>query len=1261
MGKYDKFIKRINKICKAGDYTDAMYKLQDSLLADPGDGDLLWKLTDVYIKKGDDVNAVKTLGKILKYKVDTVENVVVFLQGEFRRVFPRSADSDIFLFEIFVGRLEIRSAVTSLKGQSPGVLSKLEEELISKFDKLVKVNEEKAVIRKNRKLLYRIFLIKYIQKKYDEAFEYIEKLLARDYSDKYNEIERMLDALIQLDVSGPYQNYYMGKLMLVSGKAGDSLRYFLSAVKANNSIAEHVLSLLETAPGISAATGDHGKSLAAIAFHASSFPAAVDYLREYMNTERGAGDIEYIDEFLMDIYMRSGPLPEVMLLQSEILIKKGNHEEAMKKVMQIKDRSSEKIVGTVMAMIDELSDKSDAYKVLGEYYAGCGDEDKALEYFSELFRTDGTCADYIHDRLSGTDSGKAAYLNLMGEVEVRRGDLKTAFSHYKRLMDEFPEMSDNAVAGLEKIVESSKKSLKIRILLLDIFLERKIFNKALKLVGEIIRMDPKSLANIYDRIVLIAENETDYCEKLIGLINIVLHDSPGDAYAVFTSASLNALVNNVDATMSDIRKVLASGNAELSAKAGDICDSLIERDPANGELRWTFVDMLIKNRRYADIVDQMYSVYLAYPAEASKIMKVVERVADEGYVDNGLVELYFKVAEEQNLIDDVERFIKSILTRAPEIPWTYVALAKLSYRHEDTTTVIKSIQRLIKYGSVEHLYMIRDITDSIREIARPNPGLYLILGSFYRHIREYGIMAALFDKVIGADTQNDELVSAELTSAIEEVPQDPALRILAGKLEFERVNHREAVSLFNQGMTMDPSASASLVSYFEKMSHEHRDDQFFMLELIRVYIDTERYEDAVMFISSIDIAEEYQLKYIQVLRNMTTVFPDDKFAYRRLGDHYWKTGHFGEAVGHYKKAVELGGVSDAEAILLLVEKNISETADKEAWTFFIELNLDTGKRIRAFEALEEAMDIIDPERMAGIIEKLESLGPGGDDPAFIALMCNMIMKVSGVVPAFDYIIKNASALYDEEGLLDRLLNELLEKSGNEGRIFDYYISFLYQKGDPQKIKAALAGFEKTDSDDESKARYALMYGDLCKKGGDDENAARYFDMAREYAGSIKRQLALYDEAMKINDAFWIPYLEQSGDAEAELDLAEILLRRREYRKAYAKLSASGLFGNERRRLGLLAEYYNSQKDYIGVLTVASKLNIDPLSVDTSSISIIKLFIKACRELHFYKQAVFYLSLLKGAVEETEYSALMQIIQREEALFDSDKSGNFITK
>ena len=212
-----------------------------------------------------------------------------------------------------------------------------------------------------------------------------------------------------------------------------------------------------------------------------------------------------------------------------------------------------------------------------------------------------------------------------------------------------------------------------------------------------------------------------------------------------------------------------------------------------------------------------------------------------------------------------------------------------------------------------------------------------------------------------------------------------------------------------------------------------------------------------------------------------------------------------------------------------------------------------------------------------------------------------------------------------------------------------------------ELKAALEGFEDAQCSDREKTAYALMYADLSQKTGEAEASKKYFKVAEKYTKGLKERLAVYEEIKNRNDEFWIPYLKGSDDPVSGIRLAELYLKREEPDDAYDVLTGINSPDLERKRLMLLGRYYFAKKDFLGVLTISSKVKLDPLNMEPEDTVFVKQLINSCRELRFYSKAEYYLHYLKGAVPEKEFAAMAKLIKREEARFVKDGGGNYITK
>ncbi|HDS03622.1 MAG TPA: tetratricopeptide repeat protein [Firmicutes bacterium] len=1262
MGKNDKLLKRVDKICRAGDYTDAMYKLQDALLQYPDDGDLLWKLVEVYSFQKDDENAVKTLSKIVKYKIKAPDYVIGYIKQDFRQAFPYSKAADLFLFDLYIQRKEYKNAALVLRVTKVEELQKLERELSEKMDKLLKVSGEEGVFKKNFDLLCSLVIVRVLLKKEEEAFTPVQRVLENGIKDLLKKMKTLLEEISGLDSVNPFPFYYAGLTELALGETEAATGHLLSAVKIRHALAPAALERLEPFIGSVEQTPQGLKSLADIYYYGENYEKSVFYITRLAENEKDPEKLSFLEEYLTDIYLKTGPRTPILLAQCRFQMALGQYDEAFRKLTQIKDFSSPDIEPLLKELLDKVADKSTAYKLLGDMKLNEGQLEEAVKAYSEVFRIDKGYADYLSEKLKNADlSQSLPGIHLMADLSLYRGDLKSAFRYYKELMDRYPDETEQAIQGIEKVVEGSKKSVKIRTLLLGIYIDKKMGDKALRLIGDIIKLDYHAVQDIYRSIIHLAETVPGAAEKLVQLITIILSKDPANLYAIFASAHLYALMNDPAKTTEAIKKIMVSGNQELIEGVTGICDSLLENNPHDRELQWSIVNILFDAGRFDQITEQLYTLYLNNQGEGGNILNLLAETVRRGYVDNSLVEIYYKIAMEQNLFNEMDLFIKEALTVNGEIPWIYIALARLSFNREDMTTVIKSFQRLLKYGEMEHFYMVRDITDDIRKIVKPNPGLYYILGLIYRRIGEHDVMLDLFEKVAGKDEHTDTLIMEEIRAVIEEKPQEFRFRILAGKMEYLKGNHKEAVSFFNQAVKINRESAANLVTYYEEMSRDHIDDQFYLLELIKNYLECDLYDEAVMFLKEITVQEEYFLKYMQVLRLMTEYYPEDSFAYTKLGDYFWESGKHEEAVPHYVRAMELGDSGYQEEIIDKIRKDLDHISTGVVWRLFIDLALELGRTDEAFSSLDDALERLSREDLDELKERLAKTDDEGQNIKTTRIMTRLLLKLGEKDEAFAYMKGHLKLLLYHPQTAVELFDSLLEKTGYDNRIFTYYLSYLYQSDQVDKIEEVLSHLDKTNAEPRQKAKYAIMCGDIKKRKGKAAEARDYYHRALEFSGSVKEQMALFEEVKRINDEAWISYLEKSREPSDKLALIDILINRGDYDRAYGLLMEPGRPEDEKLRLFLLLNYYMKKRDYMSYITTAGKITFDSLSLGEPEIKIIRNLVKAFRELHLFQKALYYLHYLKGFVEDDEYTAIRNTIEQEKQQFSQSETGHYLTK
>jgi len=1256
--KPEKILKKVTKHISSSQFTEAMYVLQDALMEDAKSEPLLWKLVEVYGFMKDDVNAVNTIRKIIANDPGTANKVVVlqYLQNEFPTFFPRSKHADVLEFEINTERKDIIKAVEAfrriLHQDAMNIIATYKDRL----DKLIKINGEQAAIRDNITLCYQIFGGYYTHEKYDEAFD----VLARVALASANEIpiiEKMLLNLETKDAMNPYLFFYLGKIYLGQNKIPLAMEKFKKGIEANGALAQFILPLCEPLFESFKTDKDFVRFYAMLHYYSASYEKAFQYFDVFLSLDRSEAAFNSLKEIYEDIYIKVGGKTYVLIAMVKLLFEIGDFDGALRKFLQIRAYDNPEIETTALTLLEHVKEKSDLHKMLAEFYIARDNVEKAVQFLGDLFASDPGYADFITEKLKKMDvTGNKGYLKLLGDISVFRNDLKDAFAFYKQLEEAFPEEVDAVIAGYEGLLAKSEKSVKLRQMLIEMYMKYQHYVKALKMLGEVLMMDVSLFGSVYLHFNTIAEHEPTMADKIKGLLEILQKKTPTNPYIQFNLGFLGYLTNSVDTVVAFFEPVMHSSDEELLQHVTEIYFKLLEKNPHDIQLRWVINDILLSSARYHDLISSLNSLYLDFPAENRRILAALQIVFEKEYDDDDIIRLFARIAFEQQLHDDLARFIVAVEQKNPHSSALYFARAELNFKKGNIKDVVKDFQKLLKYGTPEDIAGSIRIAEEVKAVVKPNPGVYYILGALYQKNGANSTALELYKKVIGIERDKDDLIEKLLDEMIIAVPNDPQPRILRGLLVMKYERYDEAIVLFNQAIQIDSTVREIVIARFEEIARKAPQRVEYKMELARHYASLNRPTDALELLRMLDPSDDMYMKYLQTVKLLTEQCADFSPGYRLLGEFLWKNEKYDECSEPFNAVLGLNVREEIVPITSLLGAKVFSLNRQGLAEIYCDAVFATGTTEDILTACSQYLTVFKDEATSYLDAVL---GKKTHDPELAWLVLDISLMRENFLKAFEIIQIHFKLFLSESDTIINAIKKIERALPGNLDVFETYIAILLELDKTDILLDELSLIESLPFPDHIKAKYLILLGELFANR-DKDKSLQFYRTARTLVHDMKTFLMLSRDAQSQASQSWLHYYEKNPSPEADLACARLYLEKGMYEKAalyIAKINAELYL---RQKQYLMLRYFYVKSDFTAVLNAAHTMQFPPWKLDKDDIDALHLIIRAARSVRMYSTARAYLGMLKRCISQQEYTQCISIIQKEEHLCNKEKFGLTVT-
>lgn len=1258
MEKPDKILKKVAKHISASQFTEAMYALQDALMEDGRSEPLLWKLVEVYGFMKDDVNAVNTIRKIIANDPSSATKVVVlkFLQTEFPTFFPRSKHADMLEFEINIERKDIIKAVEAFRRILHQDAMNIVQGYTDKLDKLKKINGDAAAIRDNIFLCYQIFGGYYTHEKYDEAFD----MLAQIASASANEvpiIEKMLLNLEVKDASNPYLFFYLGKIYLDQKKLPLSMEKFKKGIEANSALAQFVLPLCEPLFESMQKDAAFVRFFAMLHYYCGQYEKAFSYFDLFLTLDNSEAAFNSLKEIYDDIYIKVGGKTFVLIAMVKFLSQMNDYENAMRKFLQIRAYDNPEIETTALMLLEHVKEKTDLHKMLAEFYVARGDVDKAVHFLGDLFASDQGYADFITEKLKKMDvKDNKEYLKLLGDISVYRNDLKDAFTFYKQLEEAFPEEVDVIIAGYENLLAKSEKSVRLRQMLVEMYMRYKHYKKALKMLGEVLMMDVTLFASVYLHFNTIAEQEPEMIDKIKGLLEILQKKTPTNPYIQFNLGFLGYCVNSVDTVVQWFEPVMQSSDEDLLKHVTEVYFKLQEKNPHDVQLRWVINDILLSSGRFHDLISSLNALYLDFPAENRRILAALQIVFEKEYDDDDIIRLFSKIAFEQQLLDDLARFIAAIDQKKPHSSALYYARAELNFKKGNIKEVVKDFQKLVKYGTSEDIAASIRIAEEVKALVKPNPGVYYILGSLYQKNGANTAALELYKKVIGIERDKDELIEKLLDEMIIAVPNDPQPRILRGMVCMKYERYDDAIVFFNQALQLDVSAADAVLEKYEEIIRKNPARVDFQMELARLYANVQRPAESYTLLAAIEPAEEMYVRYLQTLKVLTEQCSGYSQGHRLLAEFLWKSEKFAECEAPTATVIALADTADCARIVSLMTEKVFDIHRQSLAELYCNAVFISGTTTDIIHACSRYLEVF-KDAAAPYLDGV--LGQKTQDPELADLVLKISLLLEKYEKAYEVIQQHYSRFLQDPDTLLTSLQSIFEARIDNETIFSMYVAAMIELRKHDLLIEELSRVEALPFAAEHKAKYLLLLAEMYSHS-DKDKVREIYRSARALIPDMKTLYRISKESANTAINAWLGYYETIHTDDSLLHRARLYIRQGSLEKAYATLITISAKTHLREKQLLTIAYYFTLSDYASVLNAAETIEFIPWDMNNNDCDCVRMILRAARALRMFATARAYLGLLKRYISHDEYMQIMQLIQREEVMCNREIIGLTVT-
>jgi len=1255
MASRDRLISKADKLIQSGKYKDAKFKLQDYLLKNPKDEKVLWKLVNVYMMNNDAVNSVKTLRKILNYNSGSKYSIIDFIRDKLVKKFPKSSEVIQFQFELELQNKDYKSLYYTLKKLNEDKLTEIRDKYKNKLKMLKKINDVDFILNNNIDLFYKLFFTNFVLEKYNKAFDYIEEILNRNIEPEMNLILEFLKIFQNIENDNPFLNYYIGRILVKNEKYNNAIKEFIRGIEENRSLYGYITKILDSID-IDFDTYPNIHKLKALGnYYNENYKKSVENFILFFENSDKEKNLKFIKENLTDIYLNLGPKNFVITALVQLLVYEEKYDEAYRKFIQIKNPQSKKVEELGQILLEKNQDSERIYKVLADYHKNNENYKKQLDLLKKIYELNNDNSDYIIDQLTEIDKENydlKEYYTLLGDAYLAINNIKKAYLLFKEFEKSFTNSTEKIINNYENLLKYSPNSIKLQKLLFTIYFENNYNKKALKILGKLVINDNKLYYDeLYLKLNELGDNAPELLDNIISLLNIFKKKKLKKEYINYNEAYL-LFLKSADPVMifQKINNSLKNSKDEqLVENSEKLAKKILESNPNNLDLKWKYVDILLDNKYYDRIIDNIKSIYLNYQGEYLNILTYMKKLTDKGLINDEIINLYNEIAIEKSEYNKLQKFIDSIKEKNPDSAAILISEIYLNYEKNEFKKLIKSLNDLLERNNNTSLKLIKNIIDEISIIVKPNPGLNYILGRYYLEIDEYKIGLDIFEKVIGKEEKYTKLMIEKIQKVSELKGDSPRILMLIGDI-FNKLNkYRQAITHYNRAIQIDCELADTLHPKYEKIYKRNEDDEFIIFELARLYIYLNELDKAYRLLDDIQIKQDNVLKYIKLLKMMINENEDFWKGYKLLADQYLKNHKITSAIENYNKIFNKLDNNVLNSLKEKVESYLKDKTNSKLKLFYTKILINLNSNIDLIiENINDIMKFNDPSLNVELIQILDSAKELHENEKILELIIDLNMSIRNYNEIFSIIKKNIDVFEDKEYIFETF-DFLIKNSEKKEEIFIYYINLLKKVERYNKIDEIL---EKTNFNkflDKNKQKELLLFHANLKKINND---------MKSYGIIIKNLLSILDSKNQLitlreklnydENSIWVDYLKSHENERNLVKLVNIYLEGNKIEKTGELLFDSSFkkIVNQTTRKYLLLKYYYKKNDISSFMTILQSYNFDSFNLDHQDIKLLKYIINICKKKKMFNKAFFYLHFLKGNIKDYEYEKILNLIEKE---------------
>ncbi|TYB31400.1 MAG: hypothetical protein FXF47_04480 [Candidatus Mcinerneyibacterium aminivorans] len=1264
MASIERTISRADKLIKNGKLEDAKFKIQDALMENPNNEKLLWKLIDIYKISGKDKNSVKNLRKIIDNNLSPKKKIINYIKNTLSKKFRNSKEVYFLYYEMELKEGNLENAINALKTLSESTINELLENKKQKYKKLKKINEEKKLIKNNTELFYHLFYLNYALNNFDSAYKYINKIIKNNIKNMFAELIETLSRLQEIDKNNPYNYFYLGKLYLKEEKIDKALTQLIKGVKINNALADPIINLVDSYK----IENDYpftNRLLARCYYLNQNFEKTVEFLQQYYDKNKTDNTYKFVKNLLSEIQMNIGPKSYVLLLAVEIEIDRENYENAYRKFIQIKEYNSPLIEKYGNILLDNVDNKAKIYEIIIKYFKEINNSIKAFQYLKELFKNNKKYVDFVLHELKGLDNtnlDKVKYKKLMGDIYTYNKKLKSAYLSYKSIIENYPDYSDIAIEGFENLLSNSPDTLKLRELLIDLYMDHSKYVKALKIIGFLVTKDKNYYYDYYDHLTKIIKHNQELIPKIIRLLTILDQKGINKDYILYNQIYLDYYYReDYNLLFKHFKDIQKSHNENLIDNSNNFIKSCANENPNNVEIQWVLANIYLLNNKYEKAFDAIQSIYKEFKSEEPKVLNFIDKLIKNNFVNDSIIQTYTEICIDNKKWDKLERFLQNIEANfdVAGLFSLFISKIKLYYNKNKLKKIFDNLKILVNSNGNINLNEIKNIIEELGKVIEPNPEYYYILGKYYLLINERQKSLYYYKDQIGKSEKYDGKIENDLLNLNDKNKGDFKILQLLGELYFKNDEYDKSLTYLNQALSINKDIINNVLEYYREISIKTKKDRY-DIDYAKASAISGNYEKSYEIMSTIKPDKEDYLKYIKTLRAIIKIDGDFWKLYNLLGDVYLENNNIADAVENYKIILDKIDIEKISQIYKTIQNDYKNLENAKIKIFLLNLSLILKKDSKEISNNIKNINKSDNTNIEKIIKLLEKYNNTLNNKIILKDYTRLLILLDDYKELFNKIKNKIEILKDEEKFLEHVFKKLFKREDIRNEVLDFYINFHFSRRNIKNLNDIFNRLKEFNIGRNNLKKYLMIYAAINKN-----NSEKYQKIIRKLKKFIKNKNELhkiYTQIQKQKNEIWKNYYEKSDKIRDKVKLLNIYSEEGNYDKIKTLLDNNNFKENYYKEMIFYKlKYYFNKNDYYSFFLEVDNFKFDSLSLSKIDIKIIEYVINFYLDINMFNKAKYYLHYLKGFLDNNEYNKILYYINKNKYEYNANNNSYFLLK